>query len=151
MLERELLLNEWVTNYPIKLRPKLNPKRFQAPDPDWWREIDITDYEAEWGGEVAADKLTHYLRPTNATVYMRPEHFRENLTKLVAKAKLRGAPDGNVEILEAFWSFPPAAAMPDTVPPLLVYADLMATMDPRNFEAARMIHEKHLNAPQDTA
>ena len=34
MLERKKLSNEWITNYPIKLRPKLNPRRFKAPKPD---------------------------------------------------------------------------------------------------------------------
>ncbi len=151
LLERKRLIDEWVTNYPIKLRPKLNPRRFHAPEPDWWRGLDITRYGAQWGGEVAADKLTQYLKPKAITIYMRPVDARENLMNLVAKNKLRAAQDGEVEILQAFWDFPPDEALPDTVPPLLVYADLMATMDPRNFEAARLIYEQKINAPQNLA
>ena len=39
--------------------------------------------------------------------------------------------------------------MPETVPPLLVYADLIATLDPRNLETAKLIHERYL-APTNT-
>jgi len=31
---------------------------------------------------------------------------------------------------------------PDVVPPILAYADLMATLDARNLEAARLIREQ---------
>lgn len=150
ILERKRLIDEWVINYPIKLRPKLNPKRFHAPDPNWWRQVDIAQYGAQWGGEIAADKLTNHLRPNTVTIYMRPDDTRRNLPKLVAENKLRGAPDGEIEILEAFWDFPPDEAIPDTVPPLLVYADLLATMDPRNFEVARMIYAQRIHGT-DTA
>lgn len=146
MLERKRLIDEWVTNFPIKLRPKLNTKRFHAPNPDWWRRVDIAKYGAQWGGEVAADKLTNHLKPNTVTIYMQPEGMNRNLQKLVVKNKLRAATNGEIEILEAFWDFPPDQAMPDIVPPLLVYADLLATMDPRNFEVAQMIYEKRIHA-----
>lgn len=144
ILERQRLIEEWVTNYPIKLRPKLNPKRFHAPDPNWWRQIDITQYDTQWGGEVAADKLTGHLRPNTVTIYMRPEDARRNLTKMVVDNKLRADPDGEIEVLEAFWDFPADETKLDIVPPLLVYADLLATMDPRNHETARMIYEEQI-------
>jgi hypothetical protein len=35
LLERARLFDEWVTNFPIRLRPKLNPRRFHAPDLGW--------------------------------------------------------------------------------------------------------------------
>lgn len=152
ILEQQRLIDEWVTNYPIKLRPKLNPKRFHAPDPNWWQQADITRYEAQWGGEVAADKLTGHLKPNTVTLYMRPNmNMRQNLTKLVADHKLRADPAGEVEILDAFWDFPPDAAQPDVVPPLLVHADLLATLDPRNFTVARMILDQYIHAPETTA
>ena len=144
MLERQRLLEEWVTNYPIKLRPKLNPKRFYAPDPNWWRQIDITQYDAQWGGEVAAEKLTGHLRPDTVTIYMRPEDARKHLTKMVVENKLRADPMGKIEVLTTFWDFPDDATRHDIVPPLLIYADLLATMDPRNHETARMIYEEKI-------
>ena len=146
MLERRKLVEEWITNYPIKLRPKLNPRRFKAPKPDCWKELDITQYGAQWGAEVAAEKLTGYLRPNTATIYLHKENGQRNLTRLVAENRLRPNVTGDIEILDAFWDFDDAQPMPQTVPPLLAYADLMATLDPRNMEAAKLIHEQYLVA-----
>ncbi|OHC66475.1 MAG: hypothetical protein A2040_07110 [Rhodocyclales bacterium GWA2_65_19] len=144
LLQRQKLVQEWVTNYPIKLRPKLNPRRFRAPKADWWKEVDITKYGAQWGAEVAAEKLTAYLRPHALTIYLHKEQAQKNLTRLVAGHKLRADPQGDIEILDAFWDFEDEKPIPETVPPLLAYADLIATLDPRNLEAAKLIHDRYL-------
>ncbi len=144
LLERERLVQEWVTNYPIKLRPKLNPRRFRAPTTDWWKEVDVTNYGAQWGAEVAAEKLTGHLRPHLLTLYFHNEHGQKNLARMVAKHKLRADIQGDIEILNAFWDFKDDKTLPETVPPLLVYADLLATLDPRNFETAKLIYEQYL-------
>ena len=144
LLERQRLVQEWVTNYPIKLRPKLNPRRFRAPTTDWWKEVDITKYGAQWGAEVAAEKLTAYLRPHALTIYLHKEQGQKNLTRMVAKHKLRADVQGDIEILDAFWKFEDEKPMPETVQPLLAYADLIATLDPRNLEAAKLIHERYI-------
>ena len=149
LLERQRLVQEWVTNYPIKLRPKLNPRRFRAPKIDWWKEVDITKYGAQWGAEVAAEKMTGYLRPHALTIYLHKDQGQKNLTRMVAEHKLRADLQGDIEILDAFWDFEDEKQMPETVPPLLAYADLIATLDPRNLEAAKLIHERYL-ATNDT-
>lgn len=141
MLERQRLIQEWVTNYPLKLRPKLNARRFHADNPDWWKTLDVTRYEACWGGEVAADKLTAHLKPSTFTLYMQPQRLRQNLTKLVVDCQLRADPGGEIEVLETFWHFEPEGAA-DIVPPLLVYADLLASMDPRNIHVAQIVLEQ---------
>lgn len=151
LLERQRLAQEWITNYPIKLRPKLNPKRFRAPAPDWWKKVDVTQYGAQWGGEVAAAKLTGYLRPQTFTLYFHKENGQKNLTRLVADNKLRADPQGEIEILDAFWNFEDDKPLPETVPPLLVYADLLITLDPRNLEAAKIIHEQYFVTADTTA
>jgi len=143
LLEPGPLLDEWVTNFPIKLRPKLNPRRFRAPHPDWWRQARL-ETGARWGGEVAAAKLTDYLKPATCTIYLDPENAREALGTLVKEHHLRADPHGNIEILDAFWNFQLAGPQPDLVPPLLVCADLMATLDPRNLEVAKRIREQHI-------
>lgn len=150
ILERKRLIDEWVTNYPIKLRQKLNPQRFHATDPNWWKNVDIKKYGAQWGGEIAADALTNNLRPSTITIYIHPENRQQNITKLVTENKLRGAPDGEIEVLEAFWDFSDDNAVLDSVPPLLIYADLFATMDPRNFEIAQIIYEQEIHGSTNT-
>ncbi len=69
LLERQRLIQEWVINFPFKLRPKLNSRRFRAAAVDWWKNADIVDYGAQWGAEVAAEKLSGYLRPEQITIY----------------------------------------------------------------------------------
>lgn len=151
LLERQKLVREWVTNYPIKLRPKLNPKRFRAPKADWWKDVDIVEYGAQWGGEIAAAELTGYLRPHTLTIYLHKKQGQRNLTKLVAKHRLRPDAQGDIEILDAFWNFEDEKPIPKTVPPLLVYADLLATLDPRNLEAAKLINDQYLTIPEAQA
>ena len=64
---------------------------------------------------------------------------------LVKQHRLRADPQGTIEILDAFWNFQLEGPQPDLVPPLLVYADLMATLDPRNLEVAKRIREQHID------
>lgn len=138
LLTPERLQDEWVTHYPIKLRPKLNVRRFTAPTAGWWREQDIRQHHAYWGGEVAAEKLTGYLKAAKVTVYVAGKPDR-----LILENRLRPDVNGEIEILEAFWAGDEIQA-DDIAPPLVVYADLMATIDPRNLETANLIRGQFL-------
>ena len=144
LVEPGRLIEEWVTTYPIKLRPKLTPARFRAPDPTWWEKTRLPD-GALWGGEVAANTLTGQLKPATCTLYIDPATRRDGVAMLVKEHRLRADPVGEVEILDRFWTFPADPQQPTLVPPLLVYADLLATLDPRNLEIARRIREEHLD------
>lgn len=146
LLEPARLLDEWVTNFPIRLRPKLNPRRFRAHDPGWSEQARLPE-GARWGGEVAAARLTNYLKPAAATLYLEPAEAQGALATLVQEHRLRADPHGNIEILDAFWKLPELPVQdtpPDLVPPLLVYGDLMATLDPRNLEVAKRIREQYI-------
>ena len=139
LMNLENLFKRWVEAYPEQLRPKLIRERFETANHNWWKEIDIKAYGACWGGEVAAANLTGYLKPAKVTIYT-----NEAIGELVLKNRLRKAEQGNVEILTPFWNFKYELADRDIVPPILVYADLMATGDQRNIEAAEMIYEKYI-------
>lgn len=142
-LETARLLEEWVTNYPIKLRPKLNPRRFQVPDLGFWEAAPLPK-GAFWGGEVAGHKLTGRLKPATFTIYVDPAAQGEGITRIVQRHRLRADHRGNVEILDKFWNLP-AGGTENLVPPLLAYADLMATLDPRNLEVAQQIRNEHID------
>lgn len=148
LLDPKRMLEEWVTHYPITLRPKLNLGRFRA-DLERLQHTALAPLNAYWGGEPAAEKLTRYLKPAHFTIYT-----GEPIAKLVAAGRMRAEAEGNVEILEKFWKFPTAHAdkndPPDVVPPILAYADLLATNDGRNAEAARMIYEQRIEPAFDT-
>ena len=141
-LARERLQEEWVVHYPIKLRPKLAARRFTAAATDWWRTADVKQFQACWGGEVAAAKLTDYLKPACLCLYLAGP-----LDRLILANRLRPDPQGEIEILDVFWNttgVQPAPANADCAPPLVVIADLMASFDARNMEAAGLIRERYL-------
>lgn len=136
---RRDLFMEWVMAYPHELRPKLLIGRYAAKDDAWWKNPTPGLEGALWGGEPAAARLTGHLLPATATIYV-----RDRLNSLIVAHGLQRDPRGRVELLHAFWQFePPHPAMP-TVHPLLVYADLIATADPRNLETARIIDDTEL-------
>lgn len=139
LLAPDRLQDEWVTHYPIKLRPKLKARRFSAPTPDWWREQDVRQHHAWWGGEVAAEKLTGYLKAARVTLYVDGKPDR-----LILANRLRPDVNGEIEILEAFWATNEPRQPDDIAPPLVVYADLMATTDPRNIDTANLIRDQYL-------
>jgi hypothetical protein len=138
LIHTKKLMEEWVTRFPDTLRPKLLRNRYQA-DVGRLLAVDLRTRDAYWGAEVAAQRLTGYLKPERYTIYQRGDE-----KSLLAQARMRLDPNGNTEILQAFWNFPDDPKRPDLVPPLLVYADLMATQDGRNLETARLIYEQFL-------
>jgi hypothetical protein len=143
ILHFERLVDAWVANYPHKLRPHLQPTRFRAIAHHDWRALDLTGRDAQWGGEVAGDRLTGALQPARATIYT-----GQPVAAIAAALRLRPDPQGEVEILRRFWYFlNPPAIPPEVVPPLLAYADLVATGDPRNLDIGRIIYERYLHPP----
>lgn len=148
LLEPDRLIDEWAINYPTTLRTKLHPRRFSAPDPDWWRSASLDAFRCAWSSEVAAYKMTGYLKPVTQTLYVGQEDMDGVIKVLVKQHRIKPDPDGSIEILEQFWQ-----TERDTqsclAPPLLVYAELLALMDPRANEAASMIREKCLDTTFD--
>lgn len=140
LVRKDNLLDRWVTAYPEQLRPKKMIGRFKADNPYWWENTDLKEINALWGGEVAANIMTEYLRPQIITVYA-----KQPIGRLLLKNKLKNDVNGDIEILKIFWKYEQDLLHNDLVPPLLIYADLMATGDTRNIETARMIYEKELS------
>jgi hypothetical protein len=126
------LFNRWVEAYALDLWPRLTLAHLESADPMWWTKADevLRAEQGQWGGETAAHHLTPHLRPSRAVVYAAGVPQR-----LIVEHRLRKAHDeGNVEIRERFWNFP--RPLPLTVPSPLIYADLIASADPRQVEAA---------------
>ena len=141
LAERRRLLDAWVDAYARHLRPKLLLGRYRANWPDWWTGARLEIFGARWGGETAAAKLTGYLKPAMGTVYLADDP--KLIARFVVEFKLLKDPDGDVELRQTFWRFDAPHPLL-LAPPLLVYADLLATGDDRNREAARMIYDQHL-------
>ena len=139
---RDRLIDAWVEAYPQQLRPRLRPRRFRVKELDWWKMEELTRLDMWLGQEPAAALLTRHLRPEIITVYG-DTHF-ETLARKIHPIKDE---HGNLEVLQKFWNFKPATEGVENypvVPPLLIYADLVATGDARNLETAKIIREQFL-------
>lgn len=139
LMQKENLLQRWVTAYPEQLRPKQHLGRYRG-EPGWWQQKRLDPQRAQWGGEVAAARLTQYLKPELITIYATAQH----LNQLLLENRLKTDITGDVEILERFWRPADTKQHEDLVHPILVYADLLATGNQRNIDTARMIHEQHI-------
>ena len=139
IVRKELLFQRWVAEYPEKLRPKQFLGRFRG-DPGWWQKAELGHVHALWGGEVAAAKLTKYLKPQAVTLYT----TRPHLNQLLLQYRLKKDINGDVEIIERFWKPTEQEQNQDMVHPILIYADLVATNNQRNMETAKVIYEQHI-------
>jgi len=139
LTNKKKLLQRWVEEYPIKLRPDLTLGHFTTNDPDWWKHADLNNPHTLWGGEVAAEHITHYLKPGIVTIYT-----TQPVGRLTTQYRLEKHPQGKIEILRPFWN--PKCNTPEQkyVHPILVYTDLLATGDARNIETAHMIYDQVL-------
>ncbi len=138
------LLSKWVEAYP-KLKEKQRIDIFTTDNPTWWQTIDLGEFDAVWGGEIAAAKYTDYLIPKDALIYIE----KINLANFLNTARLRKVqpnekPENIIDLIEPFWKIDKKEITKNLAHPILVYADLIATGDPRNIDTANRIREKYL-------
>jgi hypothetical protein len=139
------LISRWATGYAERLRPKLMRGRFRflrEEQRNNWKEIALDPTRSVWGGEPAADLLTGYLRPERFSIYT-----QETTADLLSTLQAIPDPDGPIEILDMFWDDGPLQEGSEAgaaAPPLLAYADLLATAESRNLEVAEMIYRDYL-------
>lgn len=128
------LLDLWADGYRLRLYARLRLGSFGIDTTEWWRTSAAAVRRAggQWGSETALWAKGANLRPARGVVYVDTVP-----SKLVAALRLRRDDhiDAPVELRKRFWVIP-AFADSDTVPSLLIYADLLADGDPRLIEAA---------------
>lgn len=140
------LLDKWTEAYPLKLRRGLLLGRFVAEDRPWWQKIVPQNYGVLWGGEVATQQHTWYLTPRDVTIYTTKEHI-----PALAKAGRLRVPqrlqldEPLVEIFERFWQPDEGEEGTGLVHPIIAYADLVATGEARNLEAADRLREEFID------
>lgn len=137
LVKKDALLRLWLVGHEQLLRPRLFINRYHAEKNDWW--MDVNPGQELWGGEVAAYKMTNYLKPEIITLYA-----PKLPDLLLLKNRLRLDPNGEIEVIEPFWNFEYPEKKDGLVPPLLVYADLMVRADGRTAETAKLIYEQYL-------
>ena len=138
---KKALLERWITGYRETLKPALAIGRYKFWDKNKaqnWQTLQIEKEEGVWGGEPAADLLTNYLAAENLSLYTNQEAVLVRGWTLIPDAK------GNIQFYKKFWK-DETIDNDKYAPPLLVYADLMLTDDPRCQETAQIIYEKYIS------
>lgn len=133
-----VLFDRWCMDYTERLKPKLLLGRFKGAD-DFWHQCRLDPEEGQWGGEVAAYMLTNYLKPQNATIYVRKHKLRD----IVLQNRLKRTEDGNVEIFKNFWTIDDRQDK-SIVHPFIIYADLLEINKQRTIETAKMIYDQNI-------
>jgi hypothetical protein len=141
LIRKKELFERWIVAYGEKLKPALEIGKFRFLNPDDfnnWKHIHLANGKTLWGGEPATDMLINYLDPALLTLYT-----TESRTDLIKNYRLIPDPKGNVLVYKKFWNID--AVNYDLAPPLLVYADLINTNDPRCIDAANKLYEQVLH------
>ena len=140
LLNIDKLIDTWIYAYARELRPKLYIGRYDTTKVDLWERADLRKTGIFLGGEPAAARLTDFLKPETITIY-----GPEEINKFLLKNHLIKDPQGKVEIFRRFWNFDYPWNHVELAPPLLIYADLIATADDRNIETARIIYDQYID------
>lgn len=143
------LLDAWALAYAQRLRPKTLVAAYEAPALADWNHWALDPKNARWGGEPAAHVLVRHLKPGVLTLYAEklPPRLVVERRLALARPGMSAAADlrPRLEVRKPFWG---KALRTDpnatTVPPVLVYADLLATGEARCLETARMIYDRFL-------
>ena len=142
--DRKALLEKWMVAYEDTLRPSLMLGRYRwepkgERNPEAWKQMSIDCGQTQWGGEAAGDLLTQHLRPEVLALYT-----SESRKALMTKYRLVPDEQGAIQVFRRFWE--PEGPAQATVPPLLVYVDLMNTHDKRCQETAEIIFNEYIKA-----
>jgi len=137
---KDQLLQKWIRAYNEKLKPALEIGTFRFVNKDKyfnWKDIDLKPGETFWGGEPAGGILTDYLQPEQYTLYT-----AETRGDIIKKYQLAPDKNGDIKVYLKFWRF--TEELLKTVPPLLVYADLINSNDRRCIQTAERVYDVYL-------
>ena len=137
------LLDEWALTYARRLRAKTLQAIYVVKDFDTWPQWQL-DAPALWGGEPAANLLVQYLRPGVLTIYADKPLPTLQVRHAMRKVRLAEENGAVLEWRKPFWGALPVVTHPNAVPPVLVYADLLATGDARCIETPKLVYDEQL-------
>ena len=144
IVRRRELLDRWLSSYADILRPAWTVGRYrtQITDPELLeREIANAFGDHVWalGGGAAAWRMTHYYRGPDTVL-----HVHELPSDALKAIRAIPARDGTLTILRVPGDVPYRGTTPHTAHPLLAYAEMISSSDPRMNEAANELREKFL-------
>lgn len=142
LLNKKALFERWAEAYERVLKPviKIGTYRFDNElEKNNWRRLPLTFRKTVWGGEAGAHLLTGMLKPSQLTIYS-----SENRTEVMENYRLVRDEDGYITLYDKFWDL--GGSRNSAAPPLLIYAELINSSDPKNHEAAARIFDNDLKS-----
>lgn len=148
LLEYEELFDRWIPLVNEKILPKyyLGTFSFSVGMKDEWKKKYLRP-QIFWSGEPAAALLTNNFFPEKFSMFTTFESNKDIMQTL----KLVPNPNGNIKLYKPFWLQTNqmdnvANYLKDinVVPPVLVYAELIYSGEPRNLEIAQKIFNEHI-------
>jgi len=142
------LLQRWAVAYNEILKPKIKIGEYTTKASNLlktYKQIMPQKWEGLWSGEAAANKYTNYLSPGKLSMFVTGKD-----KKWMSELKLLPVEEnGTLEVFNFFWNrnhiiFNDIIRLPDAVPPLLIYAELITSNDGRNIETAQKILNEHI-------
>ncbi len=150
---RVKLVKMWVDEYPA-LREKYSFGRYFTQDSNWWKTADLSRYEGVLGGDVTASKTVREFTPSNAEVFVgkhKQTQFIRDLGLIPASeierlgAKIAEQGLIQVEVLSKFWGHESSKDLfTNRVHPILTYASLMDSWNPKSRELAAKVAREFL-------
>ncbi|ALG83869.1 type IV toxin-antitoxin system AbiEi family antitoxin [Gordonia phthalatica] len=124
------LLDSWAQAYPNGLGRSNEMMRFEA-DPTAWHAPDSLIWAVS--GEQAAPEIIR--NPQTLTLYVKTPG-REIPADIIIANRWRKSPTGSIHVSRMFWTDLPGFRDMKTAPAPLVFADLLASREARQIEAA---------------
>lgn len=149
IINPQKLLDKWLDAYPTTVEAKLNKEVYTTDNLELLRMLDLTNMAALWGGEYAVELCDNYLNAKDYLLYVQPEH-KNHILKTARLRKAKTNEILNKTTVRVILVEPPLGIekikgeQAVTAHPYLIYAHLLASLDPRNIDAARRFYENHI-------
>lgn len=143
LVNKKTLLERWIPLVNEKILPnyKIGNYSFSGNLEDNWKNQFLRP-NVWWSGEPGAAFLTNYLYPAKYELFTTLS--KQEIMKVL---KLVPDPHGKITVYRPFWGNTSGVSIMDyknTVAPLLIYAQLVYSGDPRNLETAQILYDEHI-------
>lgn len=149
LVRKEELLERWTPILNEKVLPnhKIGTYSFTGNLEEQWKTQFLRP-NVWWSGEPGAALLTDYLYPEKYTLFT-----TFNKQEILTKLKLVPDAKGKISLYAPFWGNTSTVSIinpneitkaKNHVNPLIIYAQLIHSGDPRNIETAQIIYNEHI-------
>ncbi|WP_084164325.1 type IV toxin-antitoxin system AbiEi family antitoxin [Rheinheimera texasensis] len=144
ILQPDELLQRWTAGYMDVWRKFRSPERWVSSEPFWQDEQQLSASTAVIGGEIAASHYLNYLTPGSAMFYA----TRQEIDSMARTFRLRKARTDfesgyKISFMEPMMPKELLIGNDGYAHPLLAYAELMASKDPRNIDTAKRLYDRY--------